>query len=131
MVGGVVYVWLGLAMSGPILLYRHRREPGDRPPVRREHSWAELAWLVIGFYWLGMTALVVPMRMHNARLLDAGVFGLFPILAALAIRAFRPSKPHEEVVPSKPDWTHYTAIGLLATWPLAWAALILLGKTLL
>ena len=118
-------------MSGPIVLYRHRREPGEKPSERREHSWAELAWLVIGFYWLGMTALVVPMRMHNARLLDAGVFGLFPILAALLIRAFRPSKPPDGSAPTKPDWTHYTAIGLLATWPVAWAALILLGKTFL
>lgn len=130
LVGGVVYLWLGLAMSGPVVLYQHRREPGDPASARRVHSWAELAWLVIGFYWLGLTALVVPMRMRNARLLDAGVFGLFPILAALAIRAFRPRKPRDDSASPKPEWTHYTAIGLLATWPVAWAALIILGKTL-
>ncbi len=127
-VGGLLYVWLGLAMSGPIVLFRHRRVSAEGTDAPRPHTWAELAWLVIGFYWLGMTALVVPVRIPNTRLLDASLFGLFPVLAAVVIRFFSPRRPPAD---SKPDWTHHAAIGLLATWPLAWAALILLGKTLL
>ena len=30
-----------------------------------------------------------------------------------------------------PAWTHRAAVGLLLTWPFAWVALILLGKSLL
>jgi hypothetical protein len=132
LVAGLVYLWLGLAMSGPIVLLRHRRpagEGGEAP--KATHTWAELAWLVIGFYWLVMTALVVPLRMPSARLVDAGLFSLLPILGALGIRLFTPRRKAGETAEPRRSWTHFAALGLLASWPLAWAALILLGKTVL
>jgi hypothetical protein len=130
---GVVYAWLGLAMSGPVVLAIHRRAlpresteetPGTEATPAR--TWAELAWLIIGFYWIGLTILVVPIRMAQAPLRDATVLGVFPILAALVLRFVGPA-PRV----GYPGWTHRAAIGLLLTWPFAWIALILLGKTLL
>jgi hypothetical protein len=124
----LLYAWLGLAMSGPIVLFRlQRREGDDRTP---RHTWAELAWLLIGFYWFAMAAIVVPTRMSQPRLLDAGVFGLFPVLAAVMFRLFRPRQGAASDESPRHGWTHYTGVGLLISWPVAWVAMILLGKTL-
>jgi hypothetical protein len=127
---GLVFLWLGMAMSGPIVLMGHRR-PGresadsDAPEPR---TWAELAWLIIGFYWIGLTILVVPVRLHQTRVLDTAILGIFPVLAAVGLRVFRPANlaPAGE----RRYWTHEAAIGLLITWPFAWVALIILGKSL-
>lgn len=134
---GLVYTWLGLAMSGPIvLLFRSPApavpEPGHEaePPPR---TWAELAWMIIGFYWIGLTILVVPARLNGARFLDSAFLGVFPVLAALVIwrvgprRAWATARPR----PGGPMWTHQAAIGLLVTWPLAWIGLIALARLLI
>jgi hypothetical protein len=134
----LVFLWLGLAMSGPVVLLIRRPGPApglsvddegeEKPPQPR--SWAELAWMIIGFYWIGLTILVVPVRMHGTRLLDSALLGVFPVLAALGLRFFGP----RDLRPRQADttsWTHRAGIGLLVTWPFAWVALILLGKTML
>lgn len=127
---GMAFLWLGLAMSGPVVLLGHRPSGSDSPEsdLPRSRTWAELAWLIVGFYWIGLTILVVPVRMHNTRVLDTAFLGLFPILAAVGLRIFRPR------LPSPPEgdrsWTHRAAVGLLVTWPFAWVALILLGKNM-
>ena len=96
--------------------------------IAGSRTWAELAWLIIGFYWIGLTVLVVPVRLHRSPLHDAALFGLFPIAAALVLRFLdRPSR-RSRPNPEAPAWTHRAAVGLLLTWPLAWIALILLGK---
>jgi hypothetical protein len=127
----LVFLWLGLAMSGPVvLLLPHRAQPATpegRSPVAR--TWAELAWLIVGFYWIGLTILVVPARMANTRLFDTAVLGIFPVLAALVLRLFGRRRFGSGATES--TWTHRAAVGLLATWPVAWIALILLGKTFL
>ena len=89
--------------------------------------------MIIGFYWLGMTVLVVPVRLPGTRLVDAGFLGVFPILAALVLRFFSPRRvrPPGGSAEEGHSWTHSTAVALIATWPIAWAALVLLGKTLL
>jgi hypothetical protein len=132
----LVYLWLGLAMSGPIVLLIRRPAPAA-PPVEirgaapEARTWAELAWLIIGFYWIVLTILVVPVKLHRSPLHDATLIGLLPVAAAGVLRLF-----DRTPVPSRPDrgplgWTHHAAVGLLLTWPLAWIALILLGKSLL
>ena len=94
-------------------------------------TWAELAWLIIGFYWIGLTILVVPARMHRSPLHDTALIGLLPVAAALVLRILdRPSRRSRPTGDS-PPWTHHAAVGLLVTWPPAWIALILLGKSLL
>lgn len=127
---GLAFLWLGLAMSGPVVLLAHRRvEPdSEDSPVPEPRTWAELAWLIIGFYWIGLTVLVVPVRMHNTRVLDSAFLGVFPFLAALGLRLFRPRLPATKK--GDRDWTHRAAVTLLVTWPFTWVALILLGKNL-
>ncbi len=157
---GLVYLWLGLAMSGPLVLLVRRPDPavavdGDGDAGKREgqarvkrnlrgerggaestltsnpRTWAELAWLIIGFYWIALTVLVVPVRLHRSPLHDTALIGLFPVAAALVLRVLhRPSRspdPNRDA----PAWTHHVAVGLLVSWPLAWMALVLLGKTFL
>ena len=114
---GLAYVWLGLAMGGPLVLWIDRRaEPG---PAR--YTWAELSWLLIGGYWLALTLLVVPVRMRVTPL-----FGVFPIVAALALRVF--VRPRPAPATDAAAWTHRVGVGLVLTWPVAWAALILLSQ---
>ena len=155
---GLFYLWLGMAMSGPlVLLHRPRRrwcvtgspagespppgagqtpalgEPGEpKPPMLAgSRTWAELAWLIIGFYWIGLTVLVVPVRLHRSPLHDSVLIGLFPVAAALVLRML--DRPTRRPPPNQQDhaWTHHAAIGLLFAWPPAWIALILLGKSML
>jgi hypothetical protein len=133
----LVYLWLGLAMSGPVVLLIRRKPPADRAELPQDRgpeprTWAEMAWLIIGFYWLALTVLVVPVRLHGASpLTDATWMGLFPVAAALVLRVLdrpaRRSGPQRNALP----WTHHAAVLLLLTWPLAWIALILLCKSLL
>ena len=129
-----VFLWLGLAMSGPLVLLI-RRPPlnsgGVGPDVDAEpapRTWAEHAWLIIGFYWIGLTILVVPTRAHGSRFLDSAVLGIFPVLAALGLRIFGP-RPRGRADGER-AWTHRAGVALLVSWPFAWVGLILLGKSL-
>jgi hypothetical protein len=151
------FCWLGLAMSGPILLLLDRRGGPSPPPKRNRPSRpgrlisskepaespvgrgpagvvsepppaftrAELAWMIIGGYWIALTMFVVP-----ALSIDTpwALVGLLQIVAALGLwlvvpRRIKPGAAAE-------SWTHPAAVGLLATWPIAWIFLILLGKSL-
>jgi hypothetical protein len=130
------YTWLGMAMSGPLLLIRQRRqptrtankqktaEPGE-PPIR---TWAEKAWLVIGVYWIVMGVFVLPVRMHVFRLTDMVLFGIVPVAGGLLFRVFTQETAHPgDVQP----WTHRAALALLWTWPVAWLCLIVIGEAIL
>jgi hypothetical protein len=124
-----VFLWLGLAMSGPVVLLI-RRPPlagadDEAPPEAR--TWAELAWMIIGFYWVGLTVLVVPVRMHGTRLLDSAVLGVFPVLAALGLRIFGPRELRPRGGETS-SWTHRAGVVLLLAWPFAWVALMVLGN---
>lgn len=128
----LVFLWLGLAMSGPVVLMVRRPSPrktDDEDAEPGVRTWAELAWMIIGFYWIGLTILVVPVRLHGTRPLDSAVLGLFPVLAALGLWFFSPAR--NRPAEGEASWTHRAGVALLLTWPFAWMALILLGKTLL
>jgi len=147
------YLWLGMAMSGPIvLLFDGRARPGpvnlpirtrisDRdapstlpgPPGRAaaaearklpasRYTRAELAWLSIGAYWMGMAAFVVPGR---AALPSLPLFSFCQILAALGLWVLVPKRRF--VAEAGQSWTHRAAIVLLWTWPIAWGAMVLLS----
>lgn len=132
MVIALVFLWLGLAMSGPVVLLI-RRTPAPAPDADQDdrptdpRTWAELAWLIIGFYWIGLTVLVVPIRMPGTRFLDSAVLGVFPVLAALGLRVFGPRRTAR--AGDTDSWTHRAGVILLVTWPFAWVGLIVLGKS--
>src|SRR3954454_2388090 len=71
------YLWLGLAMSGPLLLLRHTPRPrpdasestpigpaAAAPETSPVRTWAELAWLLIGVYWIVMGLFILPIHLQ-------------------------------------------------------------------
>lgn len=127
------YVWLGLAMSGPLLLLRHRpavnpSEVSSRSSESQSRTWAEMAWLVIGVYWFVMGVFILPIRLHDFKFTDTLLFGLAPLAAGLLLRLFG-----SRAFPEKPGaaWTHQAAVALLVTWPVAWFCLIIMGLAVL
>lgn len=120
------YAWMGLAMSGPIVLAIDRREDrGPSGPPR--YTWAERSWLVIGAYWIALTLLIAPARLRaDPRL------GAMPVVGALLFVggvAYAGSGPWRKGVRASvpPTWTHRMGLGLVLAWPLAWAGLVLLS----
>jgi hypothetical protein len=131
--GVALYLWLGLAMSGPVILLRKgclrrglRISSGECEVVVTP-TWAEWAWLWIGTYWIVLGLLVIPSRLHGFKFSDAALFALLPIAAALAFRLFAPMRVKD--ASAMTAWTHGAAVSLLATWPVAWVCLILLGES--
>jgi hypothetical protein len=127
------YLWLGLAMSGPIVLLREgprRRAAPDSTDTTKATSrtWAELAWLLIGMYWILLGLFLIPLRLRAFKLGDALLFGLVPIVVALGLRLVGPNA--SQGPDGRMPWTHGAAVSLLATWPIAWICLILLGELL-
>jgi hypothetical protein len=80
--------------------------------------------MVIGGYWIALTMFVVP-----ALAVDTpwALIGLLQVVAAVGLWIVVPKRtqPAGFLV----SWTHPVAVGLLATWPVAWIFLILLGKS--
>ena len=98
-----VYLWLGLAMSGPIIMLRRASAPATGPvgngphqAHRRliQHTWAELAWMLIGIYWIVLSLFVIPARLSEFKLGDMILFGLVPLAVALGLRLLGP-RPKE------------------------------------
>jgi hypothetical protein len=131
------YVWLGLAMSGPLLLLRHGHPTPDvqagTVQGHADHAtgrtWAEMAWLLIGVYWIILGVFVLPIRLHTFRFGDTVLFGLIPLASGLIFRLFGPR--HFAGGPSSAPWTHQVAVALLVTWPIAWVCLMVLGQAVL
>ncbi len=148
---GLEYLWLGLAMGGPIVLLFDRRvapddprprrpklgrlisskEPADAPhpagsdsPASWPYTRAEMAWMLIGGYWIALTMFVVSARsIHSI----AGPVGLIQGAVAMALLLLvvpRRVKPGT----ASDSWTHLAALWVLWTWPIAWAVLILLSQ---
>ncbi len=143
------FLWLGLAMSGPLVLLLERERfsedperrtrpgrligdvPAGTPPPaeasepRRSYSRAELAWSVIGGYWIGVAVLVVPLRSGETPWL---LMALVPVIG-LAWILVAPRRKGDSPPPR--GWTHPTAVALLWTTPLAWLNLVLIARALM
>jgi len=125
-----LYLWLGLALSGPIVLVRRglrRTTPTPAGPAAESRTWAEWAWLFVGTYWVVLGLFAIPARLGAFRMGDALVFGLLPIVVATVLRLAETRTGPER---SSTAWAHFAAVGLLATWPIAWLCLIVLGNRL-
>jgi hypothetical protein len=129
-----LYLWLGLAMSGPIILLRRRPRSSDLHDPRHEptppalRTWAELAWLLIGIYWIVLELIVIPARSHEFKPGDMFLFCLIPIWVGLGFGVFGANRAMERQ--KTRAWTHRAGVALVATWPLAWICLIVLFQTL-
>jgi hypothetical protein len=114
----VLLAWLGLALSGPFVLLLDRRH-------RREGDWTrpEAAWGLIGLYGLvlvGAGPFVLPSGFAGR---SVAAIGLLPVLGGLVAWLVAPrSAPRRP-----PRWTERAAAIVIATWPLAWFALIALA----
>lgn len=139
----LIYGWLGLCMSGPlVLLLERRRRPAFRRPtpsrsppgrlaevgegpraIPSRYTRFERAWLAMGGYWLVVTALLLPNVTHDDLL---RIF--LPILFLIALACLSAVLPRRQP-PADADqaWTHRLAGVLLATWPLVWAVSIYLA----
>jgi hypothetical protein len=132
--GVAFYLWLGLAMSGPIILFRRGPrqpeppEPPGTPVPVGSRTWAELAWLLIGIYWIVLGSIAIPARLQSFKLSDTLLFGLVPFVVTIGFRFVGPRSTPSAGANS--PWSHRTAIALLSTWPIAWICLIILGRTL-
>ena len=116
-------------MSGPLILAVRRRGDRDDPAEPHEAlTWAELAWSIIGFYWIGLTVLVVPVRLPHTRLRGHRAARGLP----------HPGRPRAPTLRAeaagdagtRPGLDPPAGVVLLVSWPIAWLAMILLGKTL-
>ncbi len=115
------YAWMGLAMAGPFVLGNRLRGAAGAPDGSL--TGPELAWLLIGGYWVGLALLVMPTRMSIGPMLAVAPIALIVALGRL-VRA-----PKGPATPDRP-WTRRAAAGLLASWPLAWGLLIYLAGKL-
>jgi hypothetical protein len=132
-----LYLWLGMAMSGPVLLLRRRASatsgsPPSSGPLEspHAHSWAELAWSLIGAYWIVVGIFVIPARLHEFKPRDMVLFGFMPVVVALLLRLLGPPAAAHDARKSTRPWTHLAGVVLVLTWPIAWTCLIVLGMTM-
>jgi hypothetical protein len=88
-----------------------------------------MAWLLIGVYWIVLGVFILPIRLHSFRFGDTVLFGTVPLVASLIFRLFGPRTAASSG--SSPPWTHRAAVALVATWPIAWLCLIVLGEATL
>ncbi len=129
------YLWLGMAMSGPSLLLRRvalrNLERPDLHRLNREpptQTWAEMAWMLIGAYWIVIGLCVIPARLPAFRLGDMVIFCALSPLLVMTLRHLGQTRTLE--CRAKHAWTHLVAVVLVATWPMAWLCLIILGRSL-
>jgi hypothetical protein len=105
--------------------------PVGRGPARGEtleparYTKAELAWMLIGGYWIALTMFVVPLMSVDT---PWALVGLLQVVAALGLWLTVPRPAASSSLTQ--TWTHAAATLLLWTWPFAWICLILLSRSL-
>lgn len=128
---GLVYLWVGLAMSGPVILTFDRRRrnvvatPGEKPANVR-HTRAELCWLLVGGYWITVTSFVVAHRLPGA---TWPILFLLPGVGLLSLALGSLFRSPKKVTPTR-AWTHRAAVFLLTLWPVVWGLLVMISGSL-
>ncbi len=108
MFGVICFAWLGLAMSGPLVLAIRRVESGRL-------TGAERAWILIGSYCIGLACVVGALRIQLPLLASAVPIGVIVILWLVNLKRREASRSR---------WTRVAAVVVLATWPIAWGAFV-------
>jgi hypothetical protein len=126
----VLYLWTGLALSGPIVLVLQRRAPATPGPVPTTDSPSrytrdEAAWLAIGAYLLVLlTFAATTLEFHiHPQAFRPQILTLGVVLVFVWLTLVRPKAP-DTAEPLR--WTVRAARLVVLTWPLAWGVLILL-----
>ena len=154
---GIDYVWLGLAMSGPILLLldrrgtpRQRTQPKPRKPPKPGYLISQVVPMdrTLGRHPLD-TPDDAPPRYTRSEIAWIFIGGYWMALTIFVVPAFLavtswtllgllqlvallqiwwfPYRKKKTPTPPVASWTHTAAVGLLWTWPIAWLALVVLG----
>lgn len=144
----LIYCWLGLCMSGPLILLLERRGrprtaadrdartgAGRREPPGRSalgsgfdgasgsrYTRCERAWMSIGAYWIGAAAFCLPIVTRDVPSL---LLLILQTVALVGLWALVPGR--RPPVRAETAWTHRLAVALILSWPLAWAASIYLA----
>jgi hypothetical protein len=123
--GSACFLWLGLAMSGPILLLirpgQAQHAAGPDPDHRETLSRAEHAWLLLGAYWIGLAGAAWSLRLR----VPLGM-GAIPLLL-VGLLWWR---QRVEGTLQERRWTRPAARILLLSWPPVWVAMIILARAL-
>jgi hypothetical protein len=125
---GLLFLWGGLAMSGPFVLLLERRGPAPGGPVPTSdppsrYTRDESAWLAVGAYLVAVTYLVVASGVfHERKAWSLTIQVLGAVLFVLWLQFVRTDPGR--IVPRPPRWTRIAARLVLLTWPVAWAMLI-------
>jgi hypothetical protein len=129
---GALYLWLGLAVSGPFVLALERRAPALPGPVPTtdppsRFSGEERAWLGIGGYFVAIALFVVPSMHHQT---PWGTIVMVQAAAALWLLTWWVVFPRRRRKPQAipPRWTRTAARVMLITWPMAWVLLVSLVR---
>ena len=143
------FAWLGLAMSGPLILIQRGRfrkisHHAGGPASRRTRM--ETAWCLIGVYWIAVGLVGIPLIRRGLMGVDL-LFWVLMFPASLSIIPLRPKKARPEghagladdLLDSNPNgssestrqgesggWTRWAAIVVVSTWPAAWGCMIAL-----
>ena len=144
------FAWLGLAMSGPLILiqrgrFRKTSRHAGEPASRRTRM--ETAWCLIGAYWIAIGLVGIPLIRRGLMGVDLLFWVLmFPAVISIIIPP-RPRKASREDSSGLADehldshlndsgpitregesgrWTRGAAIVVVATWPAAWGCMIAL-----
>jgi hypothetical protein len=125
-VAAIVFAWLGVSISGPIVLAIRRFQHGRRTKL----STGESMWGVLGMMWLVVGLSRSLRHLDRALLADVASFAataaasLAPLLLILAWWLQR----NRAQAGGPQSWCHHVGIFCAAAWPAGWTlAAFLLG----
>ena len=121
----MVGFWMGLSMSGPLLLvtsFRASEDAAVAAGTSAQPAAIEKFWMINGLYWIGLAVLVI--AKHSASPRWEALWWLPLAIVGVVLLVRTPSTPMRD--DSARQLHRAMAWGLLISWPMAWAGLIYL-----